>query len=693
MMKPKSIASVFSMPNFDKKKILAKPLERSTAILTRADLNVDEENRTVELSFASDAPIYHWFGYLILDHSPSSCRLDRLNNSGALLWAHDRNLQIGSVSNTRLENGKTKATAKFSRVGLGAEKFQDVLDGICRTTSFGFNIYSIDPEVGNDGKQMMIDGEPVYRSRDWEPFEVTLEPIPADTGVGVNRNLKRDDASCCPECGGECCPECGACLAPDCEAETCTCEPQRVLQTNATQAVRELTENKTENNMPDLTENPTGQNPVTQTAVVARTAEMIQYGELFGEGELARTLVLENPQTTQVEIGQAIIAKRAASQTIIPPTAPGTVAANQGGGNIVELARSSYLGGPLKAFKGEKSLERAYKAGMSLLAALRKDDAAITFCREHGIAYNRTQSGNDNAKGGVFVIPEVESAIIDLRIEYGVARKNCQVVPMASDTKIIHRRTGGLTAYPVGAGQAGTQSTATWDDIELVARKWMVLAKIEDELQEDAVINFADTLVSEIAYAFTYAEDNALFNGDGTSTYHGIVGILSKIAAATAGLKTASGNAWSEITRQDLLGVVGLLPQFARKSGNVKWFCSHEFWANVLEVIATAAGGVTHAEMHGELVPVFFGKPVEIVEVMPHTEANSQICLLYGNMAQAATMGDRRGVTVKMTDSNDTDFEKDLETVKGTERFDQNVHDVGNTSVAGPLVGLITAGS
>jgi hypothetical protein len=159
MMKPKSNASVFSMPNFDKKKILAKPLERSTAILTRADLNVDEENRTVELSFASDAPIYHWFGYLILDHSPSSCRLDRLNNSGALLWAHDRNLQIGSVSNTRLENGKTKATAKFSRVGLGAEKFQDVLDGICRTTSFGFNLYSIDPEVGNDGKQMMIDGE------------------------------------------------------------------------------------------------------------------------------------------------------------------------------------------------------------------------------------------------------------------------------------------------------------------------------------------------------------------------------------------------------------------------------------------------------------------------------------------------------------------------------------------------------
>jgi len=31
--------------------------------------------------------------------------------------------------------------------------------------------------------------------------------------------------------------------------------------------------------------------------------------------------------------------------------------------------------------------------------------------------------------------------------------------------------------------------------------------------------------------------------------------------------------------------------------------------------------------------------------------------------------------------------------IRGTDRFDINVHDVGNTSAAGPIVGLITAAS
>lgn len=664
-------------------------MARSIPLLQR-ELNVDEENRTVELSFSSDAPIYHWFGYLILDHTPSSVRLDRLNQSGALLWAHDRKQQIGAVSGTKIEGGKGRTIAKFSQGALGSEKFQDVKDGICRTTSFGFYIYDMEPEPGMDGKQLIIDGEYVYRSRDWEPFEVSLEPIPADTGVGINRELYYgSEDKTCPECGGETCDMCGLCA----KCETCTCETERKISKNATQAVREKN-TQTENTMKDenTVEQPA---PAAEAAELKRLKDFGRYGEEFGQAEFARSYAVENPDASLGDLGKAILARKAAEQKPITPQTPEKVAERSG---IFEPAHSAYRGA-LKSFRGKNAEENAYRAGMSLLAALRKDDEAIKYCREHEIAYNRTHSGGNNAKGGVFVIPEVENAIIDLRIEYGIFRANAQVRPMNSDTKIVHRRTGGLTAYPVGPGQSGTQSDASWDDIELVARKWMVLTKIEDELEEDSVINFADTLVSEMAYAMTYAEDNAGFNGDGSSTYHGIVGVIQKLfgvdstIANIKGLKVASGNAWSEITRQDLLGVVGLLPQFARKSGNVKWYCSHEFWANVLESIATAAGGVTHAEMQGELVPVFFGKKVEIVEVMPHVEANSQIPLLYGNLVQAATFGDRRGITVKMTDSNDTDFEKDLESMKATERFDINVHDVGDTNAAGPIVGLITAAS
>ena len=36
---------------------------------------INEEARTVELSFSSEAPVSRWFGEEILDHSPASIRL------------------------------------------------------------------------------------------------------------------------------------------------------------------------------------------------------------------------------------------------------------------------------------------------------------------------------------------------------------------------------------------------------------------------------------------------------------------------------------------------------------------------------------------------------------------------------------------------------------------------------------------
>lgn len=655
-MKSKLFASAFSMPDFDKETILASPLARSVPL----SRNVDEDTRTVELSFSSDEPIYHWFGYLILDHSESSCRLERLNQTGALLWMHDRGCQIGALSNIRLENGIGRATAKFSRVGLGAEKFQDVLDEICRTTSFGFFLYDLEPEPGPDGKQRMIDGEPVYRSRDWEPFEVSLEPIPADTGVGVGRSLEVNE------------------------------ELLNLLK-NSAQIGRETTIT-TERTMPDnIVETPAGQPApaaVVANPTITRAAEAIQYGELFGAGELVRGLLLTNPEITDAEIGKAIIADRAAKQPQIIPSAPTDVAARQGQPATV-ISRV----GNLKSFRGANAQENAYRSGMFLRAHLLKDAKAIEYCRANGVSLERDMTGTNNSTGGVLVPVEMENSIIDLRIEYGVFRSNARVVPMASDTKNQPRRTGGLTAYAVGPGQAGTESTPTYDLIELVARKWMVLAEYEKEFSDDAIISAADTLASEIAYAFTYAEDNAGFNGTGLSSTHGIVGIIAQLTAATAGLQTASGNLWSEIVEADILGVIGKLPQFARKSGNVKWYCSHTFWATVLQRLALAKGGVTLAEVQGKMQEIAFGYPVEIVEVMPLAEANSQIPLLFGNLSQAATFGDRRGVEISVADQHASNWASDILAVKGTERFDINVHDVGDTTNAGAIVGLITASS
>jgi HK97 family phage major capsid protein len=269
---------------------------------------------------------------------------------------------------------------------------------------------------------------------------------------------------------------------------------------------------------------------------------------------------------------------------------------------------------------------------------------------------------------------------------------------MTSDTLYVPRRTGGLTAYWVAESAAGTESTKTWSQVQLVAKKLNAITRMSSELAEDAIISVADDLASEIAYAFAYAEDSAGFNGTGASAYGGITGVSVAIKAAAGtptttsagGVIVATGNLMSEVTLGDLNAVVGKCPSYARMGA--KWFCSPYFFDAVMARLAYAAGGNTVGNILGTAGLSYFGYPVELVEVMPTSDANSQILCLFGNMALAATLGDRRQTTVAFSDSatvgGESVFERDQVAVRGTERLDIVVHDVGDTSSAGPIVAL-----
>ena len=79
---------------------------------------------------------------------------------------------------------------------------------------------------------------------------------------------------------------------------------------------------------------------------------------------------------------------------------------------------------------------------------------------------------------------------------------------------------------------------------------------------------------------------------------------------------------------------------------------------------------------------------------MPKASATSQVCCLFGNLRLAARLGDRRMTTIQMSEHALNAFEQDEVVIRGTERFDIVVHDVGNNAgTAGPIVGLITAAS
>lgn len=147
--------------------------------LGRASL--DEAARTASISFSSEAPVERYFGNEILDHSPQSVRLGRLNGGGAVLLEHDRNRQIGVIVTAVIGNDrKGRAVIRFSKNPLAEEVFQDVKDGIRRLVSVGYKIHKQETTNEPGGMESV-------RVTDWEPYELSLVSIPADETVGVGR--------------------------------------------------------------------------------------------------------------------------------------------------------------------------------------------------------------------------------------------------------------------------------------------------------------------------------------------------------------------------------------------------------------------------------------------------------------------------------------------------------------------------
>ena len=142
--------------------------------------NINEENRTVDVSFSSELPVARYFGNEILDHNPKSVDLSRLNNGAAVLEDHGGS-QIGKVIGAKIESGRGMAKIMFSKVGRGAEVFQDIVDGIRENISFGYQL--LDLTRVDD-----VDGEPTYRSMNWLPFEISVVSTPADTTIGIGRS-------------------------------------------------------------------------------------------------------------------------------------------------------------------------------------------------------------------------------------------------------------------------------------------------------------------------------------------------------------------------------------------------------------------------------------------------------------------------------------------------------------------------
>lgn len=363
------------------------------------------------------------------------------------------------------------------------------------------------------------------------------------------------------------------------------------------------------------------------------------------------------------------------------------------GEHIEVVAPKLFRFGKLRAFKGPKADENAYRAGKWLMATILGDERAQRWCKDHGVEV-RVQTEGINTAGGFIVPDTMEDAIIDMREEYGAARRNLRMHPMTTDHVVIPRRTGGVTAYFVGETTEITASDKSWNQVELTAKKLGALTRMSTDLGEDAIINVADDLAQEMAYAFAVKEDQCVIDGDGTSTYGGMTGIRVKMIDGNhVGSYvdwTSSCDNWSEITDAKLLEVAAALPLYARR--NAKWHCSPTCKTSVFDRLIRAAGGATMREVvDGTYRAAYMGYSIEEWAALPSDDTsaalNNKIMLFFGDLRMAATFGTRRGITIRVSDQRYLEY--DQLGIQATERFCAVVHDIGGSTATdrGPVVG------
>jgi HK97 family phage major capsid protein len=314
----------------------------------------------------------------------------------------------------------------------------------------------------------------------------------------------------------------------------------------------------------------------------------------------------------------------------------------------------------------------------------------------------KAQSEGTTTAGG-FTVPDPLSAdLIYLREQFGIARRNCRIYPMSSDILNVPNASASTTVYYPGENTAITASDLTFAQVQLVAKKMAVLTQVSKELAEDSIIDFGATLARDMAFVMAKEEDRVVFNNavDSTSGIDGILYAVNNLNATKSNIASLvvgaalSGASFANFTLANWQACVAKLPTYAT---NAKWYMHKDLFFNGVadKLIALGGNAIMDIQNAYGANPTLFGYPIEFVQNMPKTPAATTPVALLGDLSVGTAFGDRRGVTIEVSDQRY--FVEDALAFKGTQRYGFNAFDLGNVSatasarVPGSLIVLATS--
>lgn len=464
---------------------IKEPQSREFKIDSRS---IDEDNRTVQLSFSSEANVERWYGSEILDHKPGSVRLDRINDGGAFLVNHDRNDQVGVVSDAKIEKDKVgRCLVRLGKSKRAEEIFQDIKDGIRTKVSVSYMVHEMVLESSKDGHD-------TYRITDWEPTEISVVSIPADTSVGVGRSN-----------------------------EPAKTEPkQPIKKENRTMDEDEIEKTapkaKTEPQVRDMTpeERQKMQNDV-RSQELKRINDLEAIGTKFtdfGGAELARQAISEGKDADWLN---AKILERAGEKKPVPD---GKIGMNEREQKRYSFARALYaLSNP-----GDKRAQElaSFEREVSEAAAEKRGDPAKGLLVPYDVLVAPLQRdlvvGTSTAGGHTVATNLLSGSFIDLLRSRMVLNKlGATTLNGLIGNIAIPRQTAGATAYWVAESGAPSESQQAFDQVTMSPKTVGAYTEYSRKLLLQSSIDVENFIRSDLTKQIGLEIDRVGMYGSGSS--------------------------------------------------------------------------------------------------------------------------------------------------------------------------------
>jgi len=255
------------------------------------------------------------------------------------------------------------------------------------------------------------------------------------------------------------------------------------------------------------------------------------------------------------------------------------------------------------------------------------------------------------ADGGYLFPDEFRSEIVRELEDTNALRSLVRVIPMRRDTIDWPSLVSSVKVYWTAENAAKSTTTAHFGEKSLTARKVAAILYASDELIEDSQdIDVVNLIIELFAEAIRTEEERVIVAGNGTTEPEGLT------QATIASRSVAGDLSFDEIKRLDYL-----LPVKYRR--NATWVINP---VNVEELALLKDNDGRYlwqdAVTENEL-PRLMGRPVYETAWCPEDE------IYFGDLRIGYVLGDRKRMTVKVSQDTETAFTKDQTAIRVVERI------------------------